>query len=267
MTGTAFDVRGPSSPQARPQRRPRLPRRNREASWLPRAGPTAAFRPTVGRPARSPFLRRVSAGRASPPTSSSRSSRASAMSWRRCARVPLQTSFEAASDCGRRLLRQGRPVGLASEDGGEDVARPSPLRRPASPSASRRGRRRTPRRPRACRRACPAPARATCRRPSRGSFPPPSPRAVSVGDCVSPRSALAPGSPLRRLREAEVEQLHPPSGDTFTFAGLRSRWTIPFSCAASSASAICRAIDSASSSGKGAGARSARRGLRRRQAP
>ena len=30
------------------------------------------------------------------------------------------------------------------------------------------------------------------------------------------------------------------------FAGFRSRWTIPFSCAASSASAICRAIVSAS---------------------
>ena len=30
-----------------------------------------------------------------------------------------------------------------------------------------------------------------------------------------------------------------PSGRTFTLAGLRSRWTIPCSCAASSASAIC----------------------------
>ena len=32
-----------------------------------------------------------------------------------------------------------------------------------------------------------------------------------------------------------------PSGVTLTFAGLRSRWMMPFSCAASSASAICRA--------------------------
>ena len=33
------------------------------------------------------------------------------------------------------------------------------------------------------------------------------------------------------------------------FAGFRSRWTMPCSCAASSASAICFAIGSASSSG------------------
>jgi hypothetical protein len=33
-----------------------------------------------------------------------------------------------------------------------------------------------------------------------------------------------------------------PSARTLMFAGLRSRWTIPSSCAASSASAICRAI-------------------------
>ena len=37
-----------------------------------------------------------------------------------------------------------------------------------------------------------------------------------------------------------------PSGVILMFAGFRSRWTMPFSCAASSASAICRAIASAS---------------------
>ena len=42
-----------------------------------------------------------------------------------------------------------------------------------------------------------------------------------------------------------------PSGRTFTLAGLRSRWTIPCSCAASSASAICVATSSASSMGIG----------------
>ena len=40
-----------------------------------------------------------------------------------------------------------------------------------------------------------------------------------------------------------------PSGRSLIFAGLRSRWMIPCSCAASSASAICRAIGRASSSG------------------
>jgi hypothetical protein len=38
---------------------------------------------------------------------------------------------------------------------------------------------------------------------------------------------------------------------SFTFAGFRSRWTIPFSCAASSASAICRAVSSDSTTGIG----------------
>ena len=42
-----------------------------------------------------------------------------------------------------------------------------------------------------------------------------------------------------------------PSGRTLMFAGFRSRWTMPCSCAASSASAICRAMGSASSSGIG----------------
>ena len=40
-----------------------------------------------------------------------------------------------------------------------------------------------------------------------------------------------------------------PSARTLMFAGLRSRWMIPCSCAASSASAICFAMGSASSSG------------------
>ena len=43
-----------------------------------------------------------------------------------------------------------------------------------------------------------------------------------------------------------------PSGRTLMLAGLRSRWMMPCSCAASSASAICFAIGSASSTGIGA---------------
>ena len=43
-----------------------------------------------------------------------------------------------------------------------------------------------------------------------------------------------------------------PSARTLMFAGFRSRWMMPCSCAASSASAICFAIGSASSSGIGA---------------
>ena len=41
------------------------------------------------------------------------------------------------------------------------------------------------------------------------------------------------------------------SGVILTFAGLRSRWTMPRSCAASSASVICCAILSVSSTGSG----------------
>ena len=51
----------------------------------------------------------------------------------------------------------------------------------------------------------------------------------------SPTRSRAP-SPCRRAR-------------TLMFAGFRSRWMMPCSCAASSASAICLAIGSASSSG------------------
>ena len=42
-----------------------------------------------------------------------------------------------------------------------------------------------------------------------------------------------------------------PSGRTLMFAGFRSRWMIPCSCAASNASAICFAMGSASSIGIG----------------
>ena len=52
-----------------------------------------------------------------------------------------------------------------------------------------------------------------------------------------------------RLRQTEVEHLYNASGRTLMFAGLKSRWMMPCSCAASSASAICLAIGSASSSG------------------
>ena len=42
-----------------------------------------------------------------------------------------------------------------------------------------------------------------------------------------------------------------PPGVIFTLAGFKSRWTMPFSCAASSAAAICPAMRRASSNGSG----------------
>ena len=54
------------------------------------------------------------------------------------------------------------------------------------------------------------------------------------------------------LASPKSSTLTVPSGRTLMLAGFRSRWMMPWSCAASSASAICRAIGSASSSGIGA---------------
>ena len=84
---------------------------------------------------------------------------------------------------------------------------------------------------------------------------------LSVGDSQVGASLPAPPSPPPErgarppstwsvsLARPKSSSLTPPSGRTLTLAGLRSRWTTPFSCAASSASAIWRAIASASSSG------------------
>ena len=70
-------------------------------------------------------------------------------------------------------------------------------------------------------------------------------RGVIVGEFV--RSAiLAADSEFERLGKTEVQDLHGASGVTLTLAGFRSRWTIPRSCAASSASTIWPAIVSAS---------------------
>ena len=51
-------------------------------------------------------------------------------------------------------------------------------------------------------------------------------------------------SQLRRpaLARPKSSTLTTPAGVTLMFAGLRSRWTMPLSCAAARASAICRAV-------------------------
>ena len=72
--------------------------------------------------------------------------------------------------------------------------------------------------------------------------------AVIVGECVASgedRSAVI------AFARPKSRTLTLPSGRSFTLAGFRSRWTIPFSCAASSAAAIWRAMPSASSMGIG----------------
>jgi hypothetical protein len=70
---------------------------------------------------------------------------------------------------------------------------------------------------------------------------------VSVGDFSN---LLADPDPLvmgsRALARPKSRSFTFPSGVSLTFAGFKSRWTIPCSCAASRASAICRAMASAS---------------------
>ena len=74
---------------------------------------------------------------------------------------------------------------------------------------------------------------------------------VSVGDWdeASDRTAPPPGS--ASLASPKSSTFTVPSSRTLMLAGFRSRWTMPRSCAASSAPAICFAIGSASSMGIG----------------
>ena len=72
--------------------------------------------------------------------------------------------------------------------------------------------------------------------------------AVRVGEFAGSPSGLAVGSSA--LASPKSSTLTVPSGVTLMLAGFRSRWTTPASCAASRASAICRATSSASSIGR-----------------
>jgi hypothetical protein len=73
---------------------------------------------------------------------------------------------------------------------------------------------------------------------------------VIVGESVAePIAVLLTGS--ASFANPKSSTFTVPSGRTLMFAGFRSRWTIPCSCAASSASAICFAISSTSSTGIG----------------
>ena len=173
-------------------------------------------------------------------------------------RAARARSFSRQRCSKRRRLRGGvsggqrGPVRLASSGcTAIDVGDIFAARTRAGRSASRRARSRTPRCRRACRPACPR----ACSGLMYAAVPriTPAPRRrrrVIVGDCDSVRPTL----PTRRsiaLARPKSSTFTAPSGVSLMFAGFRSRWTIPFSCAASSASAICRAIASASSSGIG----------------
>ena len=121
-------------------------------------------------------------------------------------------------------------------------------------SASRTARSRTPRCPRACRPPGRAPARGSCRPASRESRPSavPSSEPMSVpSDRRRGRPPSAwPGRSRAPSRARRVDAVESTPCRTM-LAGFRSRWTMPFSCAASSASAIWRAMASASAIGSG----------------
>ena len=65
------------------------------------------------------------------------------------------------------------------------------------------------------------------------------PPTVTVGDCVGSRRR---SRAIVAFARPKSSTLTTPSGVILMLAGFRSRWTMPFSCAASSASAICRAM-------------------------
>ena len=115
-----------------------------------------------------------------------------------------------------------------------------------APSASRTTRIRTPRCRSACRPPCPVPVLDSCRQRCRGSLPPcVIAGVVIVGDCDTLGDEPSVGSIA--LARPKSNTFTMPSRRTLMFAGFKSRWMIPCSCAASSASAICFAMDRASS--------------------
>ena len=141
---------------------------------------------------------------------------------------------EAGLDVLVRLRR-----GPAAPSSGSPSSCPPPCRRGtrAAPRASRRGSRRRRRCPTARRRACRAPARATCSRSCRARRPAPCRRRPSGRSrlrAARPSSAFSFARPKSRI-------LTRPSFVRKRFSGFRSRWTIPFSCAAASPCAICTA--------------------------
>jgi hypothetical protein len=72
---------------------------------------------------------------------------------------------------------------------------------------------------------------------------------VRVGDNERSCAPESPdiGSAVSAFAKPKSSTLTRPSGVIFTFAGFRSRCTTPFSCAASTASAICSPSRAASS--------------------
>ena len=116
------------------------------------------------------------------------------------------------------------------------------------PSGARRERSRTTRCRCAGPPAFPAPARGSCKRPSREPRPAACRRRSRW---ANGRGRVGRDSGANALARPKSRTFTFPAGVTLMLAGLRSRWTMPFSCAASSASAIWRPRASVSSTGTG----------------
>ncbi len=74
---------------------------------------------------------------------------------------------------------------------------------------------------------------------------------VKVGECDNPPGATDPPDAASNFASPKSSTFTCPSCVSMMLAGFRSRWMIPLSCAASSASTICRAVASASSMDSG----------------
>ena len=132
-------------------------------------------------------------------------------------------------------------------------------------SASPTARHRRPRCRSACRGVYPRLARGHVR--GRPENDPGLGGAAARSSATSSRSALDAAAESSAFARPKSNTFTVPSSRTLMLAGFKSRWMIPCSCAASSASAICFAIGSASSSEIAAACDAIRQSRRRRPAP
>ena len=207
-----------------------------------------------------PRFRATSRSRKSLAPASGRRARSAHRRYREGAASDLSRGSAAGGDESLRAWSPEAPTSRArGRERRQSCPRPCRPQTPCGPSASGTTRSRTPRCRSACRRSSRAPARDSCRPPSPGSGLRVCPPNVTVGERDSSSAPIPAACPPSPGRSRAPSRRHP--GVTTIFAGFRSRWTIPFSCAASSASAICRAIASASRYRQRAGAQALRQRL------
>ena len=132
-------------------------------------------------------------------------------------------------NCDRSIGFDSTPETTSATDSPSNNRRPLSISKRTTPKAQMSARRSTGR-PRACSGAMYA------------AVPRMTPMAVIAGD-VTAASVAADPSPATAFARPKSSTLTVPSSRTLILAGLRSRCTIPCSCADSSASAIWRAMD------------------------